>query len=467
MEIVAFLLGVAMIAWAFYVIKKGEKKEKSIDLLQKSATYEYSSKDDKNKELVEEKNPYDKKMDDFSMSEAQQKVRNKMSEERKGFIQHISDTAELRQQRRIICNYLDEDRNKELNPDEYEKKTTQKKDNDTALIEINQKFIGALPPNLLKAYKKFSASFNFNLNETWFVSGEHVVQGGREMELKDCYMSNCGYGGAFLGYNNPQFDIGDYIVYFFPMYVAICKDDASWFELIPIEDVSVTYEEQLFREKRHLVVGTEVKRYIYIGDYSSQSNTTVYSRDVMSSRFYGKLTFLPFDITIFVSKQPKGIKIFNAINEYIDFIKSMKGVGGGHAKKETTSQAVSREKLDPTAYSSCDDYTETIEVTYSVFGHDELGETSFDMDLKDGDYEWLEDTGILDSDYIAENRKGLHKRIIRAIRKNMEEESIDPDDGMVEVYVSGCHRKEYHEKASYEHAQSFAEDDDIEYTVSL
>lgn len=134
-------------------------------------------------------------------------------------------------------------------------------------------------------------------------------------------------------------------------------------------------------------------------------------------------------------------------------------------KKGINPYELYRKSAEAPTYSS--DSLNSIEVSYSVFGHDELGETSFDMDLKDGDYEWLEDTGILDSDYIAENRKGLHKRIIRAIRKNMEEESIDPDDGMVEVYVSGCHRKEYHEKASYEHAHSFAEDDDIEYTVSL
>ena len=125
-----------------------------------------------------------------------------------------------------------------------------------------------------------------------------------------------------------------------------------------------------------------------------------------------------------------------------------------------------RNMRDSTFTDSSDDLN-SIEVTYSVFGYDELGNTTFDMDVKDSDYEWLEDAEDLDSDYISENRKSLHKRIIRAIRKNMKEESFDPDDGMVEVYVSGCHRKEYHEEASSEHAHDFADEDDIEYTVSL
>lgn len=118
-------------------------------------------------------------------------------------------------------------------------------------------------------------------------------------------------------------------------------------------------------------------------------------------------------------------------------------------------------------FTDSSDDLNSIEVTYSVFGYDELGDTTFDMDVKDSDYEWLEDAEDLDSAYISENRKGLHKRIIRAIRKNMKEGLFDPDDGMVEVYISGCHRKEYHEEASSEHAHDFANDDDIEYTVSL
>ena len=117
------------------------------------------------------------------------------------------------------------------------------------------------------------------------------------------------------------------------------------------------------------------------------------------------------------------------------------------------------------------DIPNRIDVTYTVFGYDRLGETTFDIEVKDKEYEWLENAegeeGEITSDYISENRPGLHKRIIKAIRNNMKEEACDPDDGWVETYVSGVHRKEYDDHASYDYASDIAEDDDIEYTVTL
>jgi hypothetical protein len=114
---------------------------------------------------------------------------------------------------------------------------------------------------------------------------------------------------------------------------------------------------------------------------------------------------------------------------------------------------------------------ETIEITYTVFGYDRLGDTTFDMEVKDKEYEWLQDAegeeGELSSDNISENRPSLHKRIMKAIRNNMQEEGYEPDDGMVETYVSGVYRKEFYEDASYKHASDFAEDDEIEYTVTI
>lgn len=113
----------------------------------------------------------------------------------------------------------------------------------------------------------------------------------------------------------------------------------------------------------------------------------------------------------------------------------------------------------------------SIEITYSVFGYDRLGETTFDIEVKDKEYEWLQNAegeeGELTSGYISENRPSLHKRIIKAIRNNMKDEACDPDDGLVETYVSGVHRKDFYEDASYDYASDFAEDDDIEYTVTL
>lgn len=124
-------------------------------------------------------------------------------------------------------------------------------------------------------------------------------------------------------------------------------------------------------------------------------------------------------------------------------------------------------KKSPETSTYSSDILNSMEITFSVFGYEELRNTTFDMKVKDTDYEWLQDAEELESDYISENREGLHKKIIRAIRENMKEMALDPDDGMVEVYVSANHRKEFHEQASNDYANSFADDDDIEYTVTL
>ena len=114
---------------------------------------------------------------------------------------------------------------------------------------------------------------------------------------------------------------------------------------------------------------------------------------------------------------------------------------------------------------------ETIEVTYTVFGFEEAGETTFDMDVSERNYNRLQDAEdegeILDQDFISTEMKGLHKKILREIRNNMEEESCDPDDGMVEKSLSwGATYKERDFSRSHE-LMKIAEDDDIEYTITI
>lgn len=95
-------------------------------------------------------------------------------------------------------------------------------------------------------------------------------------------------------------------------------------------------------------------------------------------------------------------------------------------------------------YHSYDD-GDTIEVSYTVYGHDDLDEVSVDVEVKERELEWLtekdEDGEYLDSDFISENRRGLHKRILRAIREDIEYEQDDNDTTI--------------------------DDDDIEYTITL
>lgn len=114
----------------------------------------------------------------------------------------------------------------------------------------------------------------------------------------------------------------------------------------------------------------------------------------------------------------------------------------------------------------------TIVITYSVAGYEEAGETSFDMDVSDSIYENLQNAEdeyeFLDSNFISVNMKGVHKKILKAIRENLEDESMNPYDGMVEKSMPwGYKYKEYEPAHSHSEMNISAEDDDIEYEVSL
>ena len=113
---------------------------------------------------------------------------------------------------------------------------------------------------------------------------------------------------------------------------------------------------------------------------------------------------------------------------------------------------------------------EFVEITYSVFGYDEAGETTFEWSPGKGDLQWMEEAEaegeLLDSEYISESNPQLHGRILKAIRQNMMELGEDDDDGMVtRPYASLS--KDFHPSASHMHMHEFADEDDVEYSVMI
>lgn len=113
-----------------------------------------------------------------------------------------------------------------------------------------------------------------------------------------------------------------------------------------------------------------------------------------------------------------------------------------------------------------------IEVTYTVLGFEEAGETSFYTEVSDRIYDKLQDAeddgGYLDSYYIAEEMPGIHRIILGRIRENMAEEGLDPDDGKIERHTpfGGSYKEDCFE-ASHSLMHDLADDDDIEYTIML
>ena len=408
------------------------------------------------------------------LSNASEALKRETNEERRGFIQHIINTDDPRRERKELLVFLNNDSNKERYPYEYEEKQKLWQETFKKLKEISANYLAIYPQDVLKAYKKLSKAFDAKLREVWYSEVEHETSGTKEINLEDTYLSNEGIGNAELGYYNPNFDINDETFYIFPMFAVVCKKDVSQFNLVNIEEVSVTYEYQEFKEKKRLVGSLETSRHLYPCDYRVEEEFSLYGKDIIRSNLYGILTIQPFDITLYVSNISKGAKIVKAFNEYIDFIKSKKGSVSEETLEKDTKQCRNDDIGQIVTVHDSDsfsDFNETIEVSYTVLGYDRLGETTFDMDVKEKEYEWLSEKEgegeYLDSDFSSENRRGLHKRILKAIRNNMKDEACDPDDGMVEYVSSAIHRRDFFEDASYDYASDFADDDDIEYTITL
>ena len=113
---------------------------------------------------------------------------------------------------------------------------------------------------------------------------------------------------------------------------------------------------------------------------------------------------------------------------------------------------------------------ETAEITYSFIGSD-TPKDSFEMELPEKDADRLRKADeygeFLDSDYISKHMASLHRKILRAIREDLETKTGDPHDGMKEVFYPPA----YHgwEKAYDSHQDlllSFDEDS-VEYEVDL
>lgn len=117
-----------------------------------------------------------------------------------------------------------------------------------------------------------------------------------------------------------------------------------------------------------------------------------------------------------------------------------------------------------------DGNTETAEITYSIMSSD-ASDDSFEMEFSEEEADKLkeaeENGGFLDSVYISENLKFIHRKILRAIREDLEEKSEDPHDGMKEVfYPPACFVWERTHN-SHQDLLDLFDEDDVEYTLDM
>lgn len=143
-------------------------------------------------------------------------------------------------------------------------------------------------------------------------------------------------------------------------------------------------------------------------------------------------------------------------------------------KSSNTSHWDESDDYDDETDSSDDEYNEstfneTAEITYSFISSD-APEDKFEMVFSEKDADKLKKADLLgemlDSDYISENHKSIHRKIIRAIREDLEEKSSDPLDGMTEKrHAFGS----YWEKDHDSHQDLFISFDEsmVEYEVYI
>lgn len=115
-----------------------------------------------------------------------------------------------------------------------------------------------------------------------------------------------------------------------------------------------------------------------------------------------------------------------------------------------------------------DEPDDVIEITYSIINSD-VPEDKFEMEISQTDAEKLKDAevigSILDSDYISEHYKSIHKKILRAIRADMEQKAGDPHDGMIQKrHAFGTYWEEGYDSHS---TMLLSKDDEIEYLVDV
>ena len=115
--------------------------------------------------------------------------------------------------------------------------------------------------------------------------------------------------------------------------------------------------------------------------------------------------------------------------------------------------------------------SKTVEVEYCVPWMITQGDDVVEVNLPPSDVKRLlkveDDGGELTSDYLSKNMKNVHRKILKAIREDMDEKSDDPDDGMVVEYSAPCFYDKVKKYNSHSDMLFDAADDDIEYNVSI
>ena len=236
-------------------------------------------------------------MNKTTLYEAKAELKDERDATRRIFVQNYIDTYDLNVERgRIIdqYGYLDEDEYEEKHPTKYREKSAEREErldkNAQAIrlksIDIMQK----LADEVMLAYEKLSERFNFEFKDAWCINERKNIQGAEELKLWYTFISQGGFGFNYVGDEIPSISLREFKIYFYPLFAVVeYKDSSIHFDIIPLEDMKVTYEEQNFTERKSKTYsGYEISRYLYIDKFGNPPQLLMDGEDITQVKTYGK-----------------------------------------------------------------------------------------------------------------------------------------------------------------------------------
>ena len=275
-------------------------------------------------------------MNKTTLYEAKAALKDERDATRRIFVQNYIDTYDLNVERARIIDqygYLDEDEYEEKHPTKYREKSAEREErldkNAQAIrlksIDIMQK----LADEVMLAYEKLSERFNFEFKDAWCINERKNIQGAEELKLWYTFISQGGFGFNYVGDEIPSISLREFKIYFYPLFAVVeYKDSSIHFDIIPLEDMKVTYEEQNFTERKSKTYsGYEISRYLYIDKFGNPPQLLMDGEDITQVKTYGKLTISHYDDPVLFPDVYKGRAFAQAINDFYDFIRAQSEQG--------------------------------------------------------------------------------------------------------------------------------------------
>ena len=276
-------------------------------------------------------------MNKTTLYEAKAALKDEHDATRRIFIQNYIDTYDLGVERsRIISqySYLDEDDYEEKHPTKYREKSAEQEErldkNAQAISLKSVDIMHGFTDEVMLAYEKFAEKIHFEFMDAWCIDERRNIQDAEELKLWHTFIYQGGFGYNYVGNSIPQMSLQNSDIYFYPLFVIVVyKGDNIHFDIIPLKDINISYEEQNFTERKSKTYsGYEISRYLYIDKLGNPPQLLMDGEDITQVKTYGKLTVSHCDDPVLFPDVYKGRAFAQAISDFYDYMRAQSEQGG-------------------------------------------------------------------------------------------------------------------------------------------